>query len=124
MVAPTAEAVFAVEPVATLRAYIRDKATELGFDNVFVIDGLLSNVPLPARTLDVLLTQRAIGWDLQAELAEIERVVRPGGVALHLTGKPFPPEDHTLHDGLSAGGYTQSAYEDGDALRCKYSRVL
>jgi ubiquinone/menaquinone biosynthesis C-methylase UbiE len=66
-VAPIAKAVFAVEPVTTLRAYIRDKAARRGLDDVFVIDGLLSAVPLPAGTVDMLLIQRAIGWDLAGE---------------------------------------------------------
>jgi len=121
-VAPIAETVFAVEPVTALRAYIRDKAARGGLENVFVMDGLLSAVPLPAGTVDVLLTQRAIGWDLASEIAEIERVVRPGGVALHLTGTPFPPDDDPLHRGLLAGGYEQGSYEEEEALYCKYFR--
>ncbi len=47
-IAPIAETVFAVEPVTALRAHIRDKAARRGLDNVFVMDGLLSAVPLPA----------------------------------------------------------------------------
>jgi len=47
-VAPIAETVFAVEPGTALRGYIRDKAARSGLENVFVIDGLLSAVPLPA----------------------------------------------------------------------------
>jgi SAM-dependent methyltransferase len=121
-VAPSAETVFAVEPVTALRAYIRDKVARGGLENVFVMDGLLSAVPLPAGTVDVLLTQRAIGWDLASEIAEIERVVRPGGVALHLTGMPFPPDDDPLHRGLLAGGYEQGSDEEGEALYCKYFR--
>jgi len=123
-VAPIAEAVFAVEPGTALRRYIRDKAARLGLENVFVMDGLLSAVPLPAGTVDALLTHRAVGWDLAAEVAEIERVVRPGGVALHLTGMPFPLDDDPLHEGLLESGYEQGAYEDGEALCCKYFRKL
>ena len=121
-VAPIAETVFAVEPVTALRAYIRDKAARGGLENVFVMDGLLSAVPLPAGTVDVLLTQRTIGWDLASEVAEIERVVRPGGVALHLTGMPFPLNDDPLHERLLRSGYEQGSYDDGEALYCKYFR--
>ena len=121
-VAPIAETVFAVEPVTALRAYVRDKAARGGLENVFVMDGLLSAVPLPAGTVDVLLTQRAIGWDLASEIAEVERVVRPGGVALHLTGMPFPLDDDPLHQRLLGGGYEQGSYDDGEALYCKYFR--
>ena len=121
-VAPIAETVFAVEPGTALRGYIREKAARAGLENVFVMDGLLSAVPLPAGTVDVLLTHRAIGWDLAAELAEIERVVRPGGVALHLTGMPFPLDGDPLHEGLLGSGYQQGSYDDGEALCCKYFR--
>ncbi len=121
-VAPIAETVFAVEPVTALRAYMRNKAARRGLDNVFVIDVLLSAVPLPAGTVDVVLTQRAIGWDLASEIAEIERVVRPGGVAFHLTGIPFPMDDDPLHERLLGSGYEQGSYDDGEALYCKYFR--
>ena len=121
-VAPIVKTVLAVEPVTTLRAYIRDNAAGGGLENVFVMDGLLSGMPLPDGTVDVLLTQRAIGWDLECEIAEIERVVRPGGVALHLTGMPCPEEVDALHAGLLVGGYEQGSYEDGEALCCKYFR--
>lgn len=122
--APAAKTVFAIEPVTALRAYIRDKAAGLGLDNVFVIDGLLSAMPLPMASVDILLTQRAIGWDLDLELAEIERVVRPGGVALHLTGMASPRDDDALHRGLLAGGYSRATYQDGERLYDKYFRVF
>lgn len=121
-VAPIAKTVFAIEPGTALRGYIRDKAARGRFANVFAIDGLLSAVPLPTDTVDVLLTRRAIGWDLPLETAEIERVVRPGGVALHLTGLPFPPDDDPLHEALLGSGYEQGSYEIGDAVCCKYFR--
>lgn len=70
----------------------------------------------------MLLTQRAIGSDLASEIAEIERVVRPGGIALHLTGMPFPLDDDPLHERLLSSGYEQGSYDDGEALYCKYFR--
>lgn len=60
-IAPIARTVFAAEPVTALRTFIRDEAASGGLDNIFVTDGLLSSVPLPARTVDVSLTQREIG---------------------------------------------------------------
>jgi len=63
-VAPLACHVFAVEPVGALRRYTRDKAVKLDVENLFVLDGSLSAVPLPARIVDVLLTCHSIGWDL------------------------------------------------------------
>lgn len=122
-VAPAAEIVFAVEPVATLRAFVRDKARDLGLSNVFVVDGFLDAIPLPASSADVLLTHRAIGWNLGSEVVEIERVVRPGGVAMHLAGMPYPAVgDALLHQDLVAGGYEERPYRDGESLNRKYSR--
>ena len=74
-----ARTVFAVEPVATLRAYMRAKAARLGIGNLYVLDGTLDAIPLPPGTADLLVTCRAIGWNLQAELTEIERILRPDG---------------------------------------------
>ena len=74
-VAPFAGHVFAVEPVGTLRRFMRERAVELGIGNVFVLDGLLRDIPLPTGSADVLLTCQAIGWALADELAEIERVL-------------------------------------------------
>ena len=56
--APAARHVFAVEPVATLRRYMRDRAVQLRIDNLFVLDGLLSAIPLPSASADVLLGDR------------------------------------------------------------------
>jgi len=111
-VAPRARTVFAVEPVAALRAYMRAKAAALGFTNVFVLDGTLSAIPLPAAGAEVLITCRAIGWDLPAELAEIGRLLSSGGTALHLTGLPQPAlPDDPLHGALVAAGYRDDAYD-------------
>ncbi len=124
-VAVAAASVFAVEPVASLRAYIRDKARRNGHNNVFVIDGLLSSIPLPDGSVDAIVTQRAIGWDLVAELDEIERVVQRGGAALHLMGGPFPADkDAFCHEELLAHGYEEAPYQDGESLLRKYSKQI
>jgi ubiquinone/menaquinone biosynthesis C-methylase UbiE len=70
---------------------MRQRAAELSFDNVDVLDGLLRAIPLPADTADALLSCQAIGWELQEELPEIERVMKPGGIAVHLFGPIVPP---------------------------------
>jgi len=116
--------VFAVEPVARLREFMRDKAVASGVTNLFVLDGTLDAIPLPADTADVLLTCRAIGWHLDEELAEIERVVRAGGVALHL-GFPHPPPDgDVLHRRLTEVGYVVAAYDEGQERRGSYRKQL
>ncbi len=120
-VAPVAEHVFAVEPVATLRRYMREKAERRGVDNVFVMDGFLHELPIPACAADVLLTRQAIGWNLDAELDEVERVLAPGGTALHLLGVPHPAaSDDELHLALVARGYEAGLYREAGVDKRKY----
>jgi ubiquinone/menaquinone biosynthesis C-methylase UbiE len=90
---------------------------------LFVVDGTLDAMPLPDRSADVLVTCRAIGWDLDAELREIERVLERGGAAVHLTGVP---DDAWVHGGwhrtLTAAGYVADTYRDADADARRYWR--
>lgn len=124
-VAPYARHVFAFEPVATLRQYMRDRAERAGMANVFVADGLLSAIPLPAASADVLLTCQAIGWSLDAELMEIERVVRPGGVAMHLFGTPEAgEEENPLFGALGANGYEGDIFRSGAATVHRYQKRI
>jgi hypothetical protein len=110
--APIARHVFAVEPVATLRQYLREKATRLGIDNLYVLDGFLHAIPLPTGSADVLLTFQAIGCNLPEELEEIERVVKPSGFAVHLFGTPHAQPDNPLHQPLVAHGYQPDSYQN------------
>jgi SAM-dependent methyltransferase len=124
-VAHLARHVFAVEPVATLRKFVREKATSLRIGNLFVLDGLLSAIPLPARIADVLLTYQAIGWDVAPELAEVERVVKEGGTAMHMLGGPGVTEsDNPLHDPLLARGYRSDIFEKGDVRMIRYWKQI
>ena len=116
--------VFAVEPVARLREFMRDRAAASAITNLFVLDGTLDAIPLPTDTADVLLTCRAIGWRLEEELVEIERVVRAGGVALHL-GHPHPPPDEShLHQRLIEVGYSIVTYPEGQEQRTSYRKRI
>jgi SAM-dependent methyltransferase len=119
-----ARLVFAIEPVARLREYMREKAAASDTSNLYVLDGTLDAIPLPNDTADVLLTCRAIGWRLEEELVEIERVVRAGGVALHL-GLPHPPSPDDLRHGLlSEAGYSVVTYTEGQEQRTSYRKQL
>lgn len=122
--AARARHVFAVEPVARLREFLRDRAAASGVTNLFVLDGTLDAMPLPTDTADVLLTCRAIGWRLDEELVEIDRVVRAEGVALHL-GLPHPPSgDDQRHVRLTEAGYAVVTYAEGQDQRTAYRKQL
>jgi SAM-dependent methyltransferase len=123
--APAARHVFAVEPVAMLRQFIRDKAARLHVDNLFVLDGFLHAIPLPAASADVLLTCQAIGWALPEEVAEIERVVTPGGVAMHLFGTADAARsDNPLFRALQEYGYQPHTYQDNQATIHSYHKTI
>ena len=124
-VAPIARHVFAIEPVTALRQFMRDKVTTRGIGNLFVLDGFLHAIPLPAGSVDVLLTCHAIGWALPDELAEIERVVKPGGTAMHLFGTPDGVQSgNPLHKPLVAHGYLLDTYQKGGLQIVRYRKQV
>ena len=121
--APLAATVFAVEPVSTLRKYMRHKSKRLGADHLHPIDGLLHAVPLPSGSVDVLVTRRSIGWRLSDELAEVERVLGSNGVAVHLLGR-LTDEGDELHRALEAHGYAFDIYEEGSEPATRFWKQL
>jgi hypothetical protein len=118
-----ARQIFAVEPVTRLREFIREKTLEAGRDNVFVLDGFLHAIPLPDNFADVFITSHALGWHLEAELVEIERVVKPGGMIIHCPGTAVSAESESpTHQTLISPqwGYQVSEYEEPDGMKRKY----
>jgi ubiquinone/menaquinone biosynthesis C-methylase UbiE len=85
--------VIAVEPVAEMRAAIGPTARAL--------DGTAEAIPLPEDSADAVTVGQAFHWfDGPAALAEIERVLRPGG-ALALVWNRRPSESSALHAAIS-----------------------
>ncbi len=83
--APYAHLVWALEPVGRLRRYIEHKMGAAGFTNVRTLDGLAEAIPLGNDSIDAaILSDGSFGWNPEQELAELERVTRPGGVVLML----------------------------------------
>ena len=116
--AETAKSVYAVEPVSRLRQFIRDKAHRKGLTNVFVVDGFLHAMPFPDAFADVILTSHALGWQLEDELREFERVCRPGGTILHCPGTADDGPENTDHQILISRkwGYQVSTYVEPPAV--------
>ena len=114
----TARHVYAVEPVARLRQFIRDKAEREELSNVFVIDGFLDAIPLPDGFADVLITSHAFGWRHEDELREFERVVRRSGTIVHC------PADKDTHELLLSRGYEVASYRAPDGQKRKYWKVV
>jgi SAM-dependent methyltransferase len=73
LLAATGAEVVAVEPVAEMRAALPA--------DVRAVDGTAEAMPLPAASADAVTVAQAFHWfDGDAALAEIHRVLRPGGV--------------------------------------------
>jgi hypothetical protein len=114
--------VFAVEPVSMLRHFIREKAAAAGLTNVFVLDGYNHAIPLPDGFADVLITSHALGWYLEEELKEFERVVKSGGTIIHCPGTADNPWEEETHALLISPdwGYACARYQEPDGWKRKY----
>ena len=124
IVAPQARVVYAVEPVANLRRYIRDKAARLGLDNVYPIDGTLNHIPLETGFADILMAGHVFGEDFSAEYDEMRRVVRDGGQILLHPGTNARSEDDA-HRYLIAQGFAFDTFtEPTDGLKRKYWQTV
>jgi len=82
-----ADEVYAVEPVGTLREYMRDKILREGIKNVRVTEGLSFDIPYPDNTFDVVMSGHVVGDNYDVELAELERVVKNGGWLIDCPGE-------------------------------------
>ena len=121
----TAYTVFAVEPVARLRRFIREKAASQGRRNVHVVDGFGHVIPLPDDLADVVITSHALGWRLEEELAEFERIAAPGGCIIHCPGTAETPHDkseYEQHERLVSPDwrYQHARYREADGWKRKY----
>jgi len=118
LVAPTVQTVYAVEPITSFRAFMKEKAAQNGVDNLFVMDGTLDSLPFPDHSLDVLITSNAIGWNLNDELKEIERVIKPGGYAIHLLQSNEQVEN-PFHETLRSSPWNYTCLHAGDEEKMK-----
>jgi SAM-dependent methyltransferase len=75
LLVPTGAEVVAVEPVAGMRAQLA-----AGLPGIRVVDGTAEALPLPDGSADTVTVAQAFHWfDPPVALAEIRRVLRPGG---------------------------------------------
>ncbi len=85
--AALAREVHASEPVGTLREFMRDRAAREGVRNLRVTDGMADSLPYPDDTFDIVMSGHVVGDDYEAELAELARVLKSGGVLIDCPGE-------------------------------------
>ena len=126
LTAQFAETVFAVEPVQSFRQFMKEKAIKENVNNIFVVDGFLDSIPFPDNSVDVLMTSNAIGWNIESELKEIERVLKPNGEAIHLIQSTDVDNENHLHNSLisSEWKYTCTKYQKTTGLKLKYTKTM
>lgn len=106
--------VYASEPVATLREYMRDQIRRENIPNVRVVDGMCDSLPYPDDTFDIVMSGHVVGDHPEEELAELNRVVKPGGWLLDCPGdQPRKTEPSRI---LLARGWEELAYEGAFGL--------
>lgn len=118
-IAPLAAEVFAVEPVANLRRYIAEKARRQGLNNVYTVDGIITDIPFPDQFADVTMGGHVFGDDPTEELDELCRVTRPDGWVVLCPGNNDRDDD--IHALLVERGCAWSRFEEPeDGIKRKY----
>ncbi len=121
--AEKANAVYAVDPVENLRHYLRGKAAKLGLKNVFPQEGLITRLPFHDSFADITMGGHVYGDEPEAELSELERVTRPGGMVILCPGNS--DRDDTIHAYLINHSYAWSRFEEPqDGPKRKYWKTL
>jgi len=123
-VAPLAETVFAVEPVANLRRYLWKKREELGAGNVYPIDGNITRIPFPDNFADIVMAGHVYGDAPDAEFTEMRRVTRDEGMILLHPGTNASSENQA-HQYLIENDFKWNTFEEpGDGLKRKYWKTV
>jgi arsenite methyltransferase len=102
-------------------ALARRNAEEAGIRNAIFLKGLIEAIPLPADSVDVVISNCVINLstDKAAVLTEIARVLTPGGrigISDVVAEDRLSPEERTergSYVGCIAGALSRSEYETG-----------
>lgn len=115
--------VYASEPVSMLREYLRDKIRRENISNVRVTDGMCQDLPYPDDTFDIVMSGHVVGDYPEEELAELGRVVKPGGWLLDCPGDQ--PRKTSPSEVLLGHGWEEMAYEGAFGLTTyRYRRQI
>jgi arsenite methyltransferase len=110
-----------VDMTDEMLALAQKNAADAGAANAIFLKGIIEAVPLPAGSVDVVISNCVINLstDKTAVLAEIARVLKPGGrvgVSDVVAEDRLSPEDRAQRGsyvGCIAGALSKSEYEAG-----------
>jgi SAM-dependent methyltransferase len=119
-VGPTGTA-YGVDMTDEMLALAQNNARDAGVTNVHFLKGVIEEIPLPASSVDVVISNCVINLstDKPAVLLEMARVLKPGG---RLGISDIVAEDHLTEEeqakrgswvGCIAGALSKSEYEGG-----------
>jgi arsenite methyltransferase len=119
-VGPTGTA-YGLDMTDEMLVLAQSNAREAGITNVHFLKGVIEEIPLPADSVDVVISNCVINLsvDKAAVLTEIARVLKPGG---RVGVSDIVAEDHLSHDdraergsyvGCIAGALSKSEYIAG-----------
>jgi arsenite methyltransferase len=102
-------------------ALAQKNARDAGITNVHFLKGVIEQIPLPAETVDVVISNCVINLstDKPAVLTEIARVLRPGGrigISDVVAEDQLTPEERAQRGsyvGCIAGALSKGEYEAG-----------
>ena len=101
-VGPTGTA-YGLDMTDEMLALAQQNATAAGAANAHFLKGIIEQIPLPASSVDVVISNCVINLstDKAAVLTEIARVLKPGG---RVGVSDIVAEDHLSHDDRAARG--------------------
>jgi arsenite methyltransferase len=113
--------VYGLDMTDEMLALARQNAAQAGVANVHFLKGIIEQIPLPASSVDVVISNCVINLsvDKAAVLTEIARVLKPGGrvgVSDIVAEDHLSPEDRAERGsfvGCIAGALSKSEYESG-----------
>jgi arsenite methyltransferase len=119
-VGPTGRA-FGLDMTDEMLALARSNAQDAGVSNAIFLKGIIEHVPLPADSVDVVISNCVINLstDKASVLTEIARVLKPGGrvgVSDIVAEDRLSPDERAergSYVGCIAGALSKSEYEEG-----------
>lgn len=105
--------VTAIDPSRTMRSILRTRTRLAGHGNVDIRNGVAESIPLPAESIDAVLSLNTMHHmsDLAQAASDLYRILKPGGRLL-LIDEDFDDPQHTLHQ---AGGDNHHGLEPVNA---------